>query len=147
MKVPSLSKVESVALIGGIAIAAYLTWRLYSAGSSIKDSVATTMGNAADAAKSTWDKLRDAANSVGYSGLGQRDPGVTPQPDDQSSAETARLQRLNQEAQYNGMPDIYDPDGNVKPEFDPTQPTVMGLNNEVSQPAPDYSPEPFTHVA
>ncbi len=142
MNVPALSKVESVLLIGGVAIAAYLVYRLYSAGSSITTTVGATVDKIGDSISDTWHAAELAAAKARTTIVGAGPAS----PDDQSDAESARLARQNAEAQWNGMPSIYDEQWNIKPEYDPTQPTVMGLNNESTQPALDYSPEPFTYA-
>lgn len=140
MKIPELSKVESVLLIVAVGAGLYVAYRAYSAGSTIKDAISTNLGKAADSVTSLWDSAVVAANKARTSVVG----ADVPSADDQSDAESARLARQNSQAQYNGMPSIYDDQYNIKPEYDPTQPTVMGLNNETSQPAMAFSPEPFT---
>lgn len=142
MKVPELGKVESVLLIAAVGAGLYVAWKMYSAGSTIKGAVGATMEKVADTARTTWDNVALAAEKARTATMG----ADAPSPDDQGDAESARLQRQNAQLQYNGMPDLYDPNGNVNPAFDPTQPTIMGLNNEVSQPAMEYSPDPFTYA-
>lgn len=141
MKVPALSKVESLLLISGVVVVGYLAYRAYSAGSSITSAVSTGLGDAADQVSGLWHSLQLAAAKTRTTVAG----AAPSNPDDQADAESARLQRQNAALQQDSMPDLYDPNGNVAPEFDPTRPTIMGLNNEVSQPALAYSPEPFTY--
>lgn len=89
MNVPVLGKVESVVVIGGLVIVGYLVYRLASAGNKIKDSVAQTVSDGADFVNSGFHAgelaLRRAKVAV---------TGPDPAPiEDQSDAETARLQR------------------------------------------------------
>lgn len=57
MKVPALGKVESVLLIGGVALAGYAVYKAYQVGAKAKQSVADTVTSISDEAVRLYHKV------------------------------------------------------------------------------------------
>ena len=104
IKVPALGKVESVLLIGGVIVAAYLIYRLYNASSGIKKTVTDNLTKAGGVVKDAVNDISVAASKTRTSIFGASDAPI----EDQAAAETARLARQEMNARTGdvNVPDV-----------------------------------------
>lgn len=99
IKIPTLNETQSLILIGAALALGYVAWKLVSAGSTIRESVSATVDSVTDTVSDVIDTLQyaNSAATVEQGRLGAivRSYTDTPDPENQSAAETARLDRQN----------------------------------------------------
>ena len=127
--IPSEDHVKSVLIIGGVAAAVYVVWKMYNAGSSIRDTVSKTLSDVGDKATALYHSADLAVTSAGARGRAVLAGGAVPGTgQDQSSAESARLGRAEGDVAAN-VPQIdvpsYDAMGNYQGMT--TEPAVLGM--------------------
>ena len=127
--IPSEDHVKSVLIIGGVAAAVYVVWKMYNAGSSIKDTVSKTLSDASDKATALYHSADLAATRIGARGRAALAGGAVPGTgDDQSAAESARLGSAEAAATVN-EPTVdvpsYDAMGNYQGMT--TEPAALGM--------------------
>lgn len=117
MKMISSDNAKTLVILTALAAMGYVVWKLYGAGSDIKDKVAKTISDVVEGAKQIGHSVDLATTRVGARARAVENGGAVPGTgEDQSTAESARLGRQNSEIEdslpTNTEP-IYDPMGNL----------------------------------